>query len=363
MQAVVARVLTLGLAGLGLAAAPGQVTSAPQMNLSRAGHSATLLPGGQVLIAGGCVANGCENGLTASAELFDAQRNTFTRISSMKVPRVGHRAVLLQTGKVLILGGWAGDNASNVAEMFDPATRTFGDAGTMLDPRDGFSATLLRDGRVLIVGGYNGRMQRLASAEVYDPKTGQFTATGSLSVERMAHSATLLEDGRVLVAGGSQNRNTVLSSAELYDPQTGKFSPVPPMLIARHKHAAIALPNGKVLITGGAGVGEFSQQHDSTELFDPKTNRFAQGPTMQASRFKIPDALALLKTGEVLVGGSATQVELYNPITNSFRVAQGSLSEELSFTTTTLLPNGSVLIAGGYNSRIEVTNKTWLYRE
>ncbi|MDX2004034.1 MAG: kelch repeat-containing protein [Meiothermus sp.] len=360
---VVARVLTLGLAGLGLAAAPGQVTSAPQMNLSRAGHSATLLPSGQVLVAGGCIATGCENGLTASAELYDLERNTFTRTSSMKVARVGHRAVLLHSGKVLILGGWAGNNASNQAELFHPADRSFSSAGTMLEPRDGFSATLLKDGRVLVVGGYNGRMQRLKSAEIYDPKTAEFRPAGSLAVERMAHSATLLDDGRVLVAGGSQNRDTVLSSAELYDPQSGSFSPAPPMLTARHKHAALALPNGKVLVTGGAGVGESSQQYDSTELFDPRVDRFTPGPTMEASRFKIPDALALLKTGEVLVGGSATQVELYNPTTNSFRVARGSLSEELSFTTATLLPSGSVLIAGGYNSRIEVTNKTWFYRE
>lgn len=363
MKAIVTRVLTLSLACLGLAAAPGQVINAPQMQLSRAGHSATLLPNGQVLIAGGCIANGCENGLTATAELYDPQRGGFSSIGSMKVARVGHRAVLLQTGKVLILGGWAGDNASNVAELFDPATRSFSNAGTMLEPRDGFSATLLKDGRVLISGGYNGRMQRLSSAELYDPKTGKFSPTASLSVERMAHSATLLEDGRVLVVGGSQNRNNILSSAELYDPKTGKFSAVASLLTARHKHAAIGLPNGKVLITGGAGVNEFSQQYDSTELFDPKTGRFSQGPVMQASRFKIPDALALLPTGDVLVGGSATQVELYNPTSNSFRVAQGSIGEELSFSTTTLLPSGSVLIAGGYNSRIEVTNKTWLYRE
>ena len=66
------------------------------------GPSATLLPGGQVLIAGG---EKCNFNLLASAELYNPATGKFTPTGSMTTPRTGQSATLLNNGQVLIAGG------------------------------------------------------------------------------------------------------------------------------------------------------------------------------------------------------------------------------------------------------------------
>jgi Kelch motif/Galactose oxidase, central domain len=340
----------------------GSITSFLTMSVPRAGHTATLLSDGKVLIAGGCIAQGCESQLTRGAELYDPIEKTFTATGELTVARVGHHAILLPSGNVLILGGWAGDATTAVIELYNPETGEFELAGEMLEPRDGFTATLLQDGHVLITGGYNGAMNRLSSAELYAPATQTSKAISAMSEPRMAHSASLLQDGRVLIAGGSKSRGDVLSSSELFDPTTETFNVMGNLSIPRHKHAAVTLPDGDVLIIGGSGGGDFEEQYNSTELFDFKTLTFKTTATMREQRFKISDAVALLDNGNILVAGSNAQTELYNITANSFSDVDGSLGQEFSYSTATRLENNQVLITGGYTDTIQITDKTWLYQ-
>lgn len=337
------------------------LVAAPAMRETRAGHTATLLPNGKVLIAGGCVVDGCEDGLTRSAELYSPVRNTFSGAADLAVARVGHQAVRLPTNKVLVIGGWAGDEVTAVAELYDPKAGRFEVTGKMTEPRDGFTATRLLDGRVLITGGYNGSMNRLGSAELYDPETNRFTALMPMTEARMSHSASLLPDGRVLIVGGSDAQGDVLSSAELFDPETERFSPVNHLALPRHKHAAVTLQNGSVLIVGGAGAGDWDEQYNTTELFDLATLSFRPAATMLSQRFKLPDAITLLPSGEVLIAGGGAQAEIYHPETDTFSLADGILGFDLSYTTATLLPHDRVLIAGGYDEGIHVVDNAWLY--
>lgn len=137
-----------------------------KLHISRSVHSATLLPDGTVLIAGG-MTNGEQ--FLDSAEIFDPSTNTFYPTGSLTVPRSTHAAILLHTGKVLVMGGY-GQGRLSSTDLYDPATRTFSPAGTMNAPREGFTATLLTTGQLLIAGGYGSTYREsLDSAEVYDP--------------------------------------------------------------------------------------------------------------------------------------------------------------------------------------------------
>ena len=82
----------------------------------------------------------------------------------MRYPTTLHTATLLPDGRVLIAGG----NATWIAELYDPASGEFSYGGPMVAGRRGHTATLLSDGRILIAGGYQGD-KLLASAELYQP--------------------------------------------------------------------------------------------------------------------------------------------------------------------------------------------------
>jgi WD40 repeat protein len=340
---------------------PENISNTANLGIPRAAHTATLLPNGKVLIAGGCISNGCENNVTSSAELFDPNNQIFSPIANMMISRVGHQAVPLKSGLVLILGGWTGQNTTAKAEIFDSVTEKFVTIGNMLEARDGFTATRLNDGRVLIAGGYYGAIQRLDSAEIFDPATNQFTTVGSMGSPRMAHSAALLSDGRVLIVGGSKSRGAVVSSAEVFDPYNNSFSVLSNMNSPRHKQAAVTLKDGRVLIVGGADSNDFTGQYASTEIFSPKTNRFVSSSSMNAARFKISDSVLQLENAQVLIAGSDRQAEVFDPRSNSFRVVQGEFDAERAYMTATRLQDGRVLIVGGYDSSIRVTNRAWLY--
>lgn len=232
---------------------PATNTFTPTGNLvvERAGNTATLLPDGRVLIVGG--ADRKENAL-ASAELYDPATDTFTQTGSMADPRGTLTATALKNGKVLIAGGGSGNYPSQTiyrtAELFDPATGKFTSAGQMTVPRHKHAAILLPSGKALIVGGSDKRdwHGEYASAELYDPATNAFTPTGSMRTQRfkLPAAVTLLSNGKVLVAGGGP-------FAELYDESTGTFTKVAGSLgAARFFASATLLKNGQAaLITGG----------------------------------------------------------------------------------------------------------------
>ena len=141
----------------------------------------------------------------------------------LKVGRLYHTATLLPNGKVLIAGGEASTGATNSAEIYDPLTGSNTLTTSMHQIRFGHTATLLLNGKVLVTGGGN-NVSVTNSAELYDPLSGSWSITGSMTSARYYHAATLLPNGKVLVTGGRDQTYTRLSSAELYDPATGTWA-------------------------------------------------------------------------------------------------------------------------------------------
>ncbi|WP_174981766.1 kelch repeat-containing protein [Burkholderia lata] len=176
------------------------------LNVARAHHIATLLPGGKVLVAGG----GSQAGITATAELYDARSGTWTLVRDMHVKRSSPTAAMLPNGKVLVAGG---TSASLTAEQYDPATGAWTLTGPMVMPRVEAQATGLPDGRVVVTGNYDASYSgNGTSAEIFDPATGNWAAIANMSDPRSMHTSTLLNDGSVLVTGSYHHTRTYSSS-------------------------------------------------------------------------------------------------------------------------------------------------------
>ncbi|HEX4342991.1 MAG TPA: kelch repeat-containing protein, partial [Verrucomicrobiae bacterium] len=224
----------------------GSFAVTSEMNSSRSDFTATTLPNGKVLVAGGLDVSG----YLASAELFDPATAAWTTTGALNLTRDGHTATLLANGKVLVVGGVEASDADGEslasAELYDPATGEWAKTGSLKMARRWHTATLLADGRVLVVGGYNHLNGFISTAELYDPKTGKWSLSGKMQTGRRSHTATLLADGRLLVAGGLTRLGN-LANAELYNPATGNWVTAGAMSVARKYHTATLLPNGKVL--------------------------------------------------------------------------------------------------------------------
>ena len=205
----------------------------------RYGHSAVLLPGGKVLVAGGLTTGGAP---ITGAELFDPATGRWTATGPLAAARAFHSATLLPSGQVLAVGGsGAGSTALASAERYDAVTGTWSPAGALAAARASHSATLLRSGKVLVAGGWG--PAPLTSAEWYDPASGQWTAAGTMATARQSHAAALLSTGQVLVAGGAPP-----AASELFDEVLGTQVAWTPDVVG-------ALPDlgaGQVLPLGGS---------------------------------------------------------------------------------------------------------------
>lgn len=230
--------------------------------------------------------------------------------------------------------------------------------GSLNTARVNHTATLLRNGQVLVTGGSDDNGGVLASAELYDPVTGMWGFTGSLAKPRAGHFAFALPSGAVLVIGGDQPCCDTNITAELYDPATGTWSPGGNggnggTMFAIE--AATMLQTGKILVMNGMAW-----------FYDPIQQSWDQASGYQGQR-QFPDATLLLGGKVLVVGGTndpdlvviVPGAELYDP-TNGASTMTGNPNVLREAGTDTLLPDGTVLAAGGYSWVTQADQYSWV---
>ncbi|MFY9607071.1 MAG: kelch repeat-containing protein [Blastocatellia bacterium] len=314
-------------------------------------HTATLLENGKVLVAGGFVGFNFGGELIGdflnTAELYDPETGAWSFTGNLNTPRAEHTATLLRDGKVLVAGGY-----DNSAELYDPQTGTWSLTGSLHAPPSYPRATLLQNGKVLVAGyfpGANPVSPAVYAAELYDPETGTWSVTGNPNTRLALPTATLLQNGKVLVVGAN--------SAELYDPGTGTWSSVGRLdRSIRFGYTATLLPDGTVLIAGGLEDLHFAGTvtYDAVELYNPNTGTWSSTGYLNIPRGN--HTATLLPDGKVLVVGGFTRIgngistphssELYDPSTGTWSFTSNPNTPR-SDHTATLLADGKVLIVGG----------------
>jgi uncharacterized protein (TIGR03437 family) len=336
--------------------ATGTFSTTGNLITPRSYFAAVLLADGRVLVAGGytnnCSGFGCIEG-DGSAEVYDPSTGRFQATGKMVTAQAGDRAVLLLSGKVLLVGGNLAQRGAALeapAELYDPATGTFQSLGWTAAV--GASATLLPNGKVLIAGGWN-----TPACRIYDPATGNLSPAGSLATYPIGmywHTATLLGSGKVLITGGADDGDGVntLANAEIYDPASGRFTDIGPMRTPRSLHTATQLPGGSVLLAGGFSGG-------TAELYDPVTSKF----TPTGSSTNSATTATLLRNGRVLLTGGSATAELYTPFVRAISAANFAaplapaslaslVGSQLSASTATADPQALPTTLGGISLRV-----------
>lgn len=264
--------------------------------------------GMRVLAAGGSI-----EGRTAASRLYDPASGLWADGTPMHRARSGARSVLLDDGRVLVVGGDTtpadGGARGGTFELYDPPTATWSEPQSMPVRHDYATLTRLPDGRVLIAGGgdgYQGDGDKNAESLLFDPATDSITATGSLRHARYQHGATLLHDGRVLVVGGDGT-----GTAEIYDPAIGTWADAAPTSGLRWtvggRSPLPVLADGRVLAVG------FDSTR-SAEIYDPASNAWTAPMALEDQ----PMVVADLRNGLVVLTGYPGSSSFFDAATSQW---------------------------------------------
>ena len=319
--------------------ATGMWSPGPTMNTARFSHTATLLPNGAVLAAGGAQSNGVE---TDSAELYNPATQNWTPTGSLGTKRFGHTATLLPNGNVMVAGGFSSpDGALSSVEVYDRLAGSWSTTNALNTKGFRHTTTLLPNGTVLVVGGSATFGVSLDRTETFDPAAGSWATTGSLDAgTALSGASVLLPNGNVLFSRVRFGPGGFLTNVDLYNPTLGTWTATNGMSFARNGHTATLLCNGKVIVIGGNGDSFWFQ----AEVYDPTpgTWRIADGTLNDPHT---DHTATLLNDGRVLVaGGLAVSIttpvaELYDPASDRFRET-GSMKTAREGHTATLLATG-----------------------
>lgn len=313
----------VALAALGAPEAPPQWRQAPALGESRTYAQAIGLVTGEVLIVGGMDRDPAAR-TYAHAAILDPRTGISTIDPAARVARMWQTLTTLRSDLVLVVDGTErrpdGWHALAYAETFEPWSHTWRTVRAPAFPRSDHSAVLLNDGRVLVIGGNDGP-QWVRQSEIYDPLTDRWKQAAPLPVGRTRFTAVTLPDGRVLVAGGLAQPGPSTDTTLLYDPATDSWSDGPRMLARRAIYAAVTLPDRDILFIGGQEDGS-----NTAERYDIRAQRFVYAGTLASPRMY--GQAAVLADGTVVYAGGiaipprgfvpTADVERWDPRTNAW---------------------------------------------
>ena len=291
---------------------------------------ATKLPDGRIVSV--ALSEESQSGnpddVTSAIAVFDPEAVEWTHLSDIPSNRMFVDIFALNDGGIVVVGGLDLEAISSttiepedLVESYNTDTGEWQTLGPMNEPAMEHSLVPLNDGRIMAVGGFSdsSSMHGTDRAEIFNPETNAWTLTGSTNVSRMFPVAISLSDGRILVTGSTISHSPVADdspTSEVFDPETGEWTVTGAMAIRRYGHTLTLLPDGRVLAAGGEDpMGDDYHLYSSTEIFDPDTNTWSAGPGLSQPRSS--HSATLMPDGSVLLAGGISQEGERYPIAST----------------------------------------------
>lgn len=293
---------------------------------------ATRLPDGRIVSVALSeeAQSGNPDDVTSAIAVFDPDVVEWTHLSDIPSNRMFVDIFALNDGSIMVVGGLDLSAMSSSATTIEPEDlveyyNTDTGEWQILEPMNvaamEHSLVTLNDGRIMAVGGFNdsSSMHGTDRAEIFDPDTNEWTLTGSTNVSRMFPVAITLSDGRILVTGSTISHSPVADdspTSEVFDSETGEWTITGAMSVRRYGHTLTLLPDGRVLAAGGEDpMGDDYILYSSTEIFDPETNTWSPGPELSQPRSS--HSATLMPDGSILLAGGISQEEERYPIAST----------------------------------------------
>ena len=326
---------------------PSRFRALSPLSEPRYEHTATQLLDGRVMVIGGqfsdFVAGGTPEVLD-SVEVLDLTTGTWSAGTPMHRPRAGHTTMLLQGGRILVVGGdhrRSGEERKPSLEMFDPSTTSW----DLIDDPPIYlrGAVQLLAGSVLLLGDLGDGSNKSYST-VFDPSKATFGPVERIPGMSINPTGTRLFNGNVLVAGSwrghADGPPELRAEAAIFDPGLGAWSTTTPMHVARPPSSVVTMIDGRALIVSGM----------TGELFDPSTASWTlTGPTISER-----DGTTLVPFGDgrlLAIGSFSGSIDAV-PIIESLDLATNAWAEFAQFRvleglTVTPVADDAILLTGG----------------
>lgn len=365
-----------------------------QLSRARAGHTASVLSDGRVLIAGGFVDD--DAGLRTylkSTEIYDPRSGKVTAGPDLMMERAFHTSTHVPgTTLTVIAGGERPDpntsdrqalEALRTAEIYNEATGQFARA-FLQKARTRHAAAVPSNGLLALIGGFDGSTP-IASVETFDPRkleAGESPFTEETIAElgpRTDHAAIAVGSNLILVAGGYDGAQLLSSTTLLRVRDTGNYEAVSgwgvELSTARAAPLMAAIDDTSVVVTGGFASRPPDRQRfdvtnspasDVTDVIrfnDAESGELIAFPDLELGEKRARGGIASIGKQRVLIGGGASKtssneistsksaellfVEGEDIISKEKQSVPGTLSQPRYQSTWTVLQDGTVLVAGG----------------
>jgi hypothetical protein len=305
--------------------------------------------------------------------------------SALPAARAFSSASLLSNGQVLVAGGFAeGIKTDNViklqaacdAVLYDPGTATFSKPIPLATGCRGLHRALtLNDGRVLLVGGSGSATldpsgttrpllkadsdKLISSAEIFDPSTNSFESLGVSSALLRADAAAVVAGTKIIVLGG---RTNLIRSNEIVVRRldSGDWAVDPVLLVPARSGAQAVLLSKGILVAGGNADNSSTLQLLSSDTLKDLSLSLSSD---QSASLKAVSGHTLTPIGSgqpteaLLAGGVYDNIGLglSNKVFGITWTKPITLNHPRAYHAAETLPDGKVLLAGGFTSNFAAT--------